>query len=73
MVLTKQSKSRDCLTGLMRYVSISARFNSSELHACPREVKATSRVPAMVGSALMARARVNPSIPGIWRSNRARS
>jgi len=37
------------------------------------DARMIKRVLAIAGSALMARAKVSPSISGIWKSNKAKS
>ena len=47
---TKQSKRRDCLTGLTRNASMPASFNSAGLNDCPEEVKFQQRHQKRHGS-----------------------
>src|SRR6476661_4905027 len=73
IALTRQAKRRDCFTGLDTCPSISIIFNDAATNDWFREVRMISRVPAIVGSVLMVRARAKLSMSDIWISNRATS
>ena len=71
--LARHAKSLDCRTGLKQQSVFPAARGSSGLIRLLNPVSKMSRVPAMAGSALIARARVKPSISGICTSKSAKS